>query len=26
MWPAWLYHEVPPNNSTDPRISIVFNL
>ena len=26
MWPAWLYHEVPPNNSVDPRISIVFNL
>lgn len=26
MWPAWLYHEVPPNHSTDPRISIVFNL
>lgn len=26
MWPAWLYHEVPPNQSTDPRISIVFNL
>jgi uncharacterized protein (TIGR02466 family) len=26
LWPAWLYHEVPPNQSTDPRISIVFNL
>jgi len=26
MWPAWLYHEVLPNQSTDPRISIVFNL
>lgn len=26
MWPAWLYHEVQPNNSVDPRISIVFNL
>jgi len=26
MWPAWLYHEVMPNQSTDPRISIVFNL
>lgn len=26
MWPAWLYHEVQPNQSTDPRISIIFNL
>jgi uncharacterized protein (TIGR02466 family) len=26
LWPAWLYHEVPPNHSTDPRTSIVFNL
>ena len=26
LWPAWLYHEVPPNNSTEPRTSIVFNL
>jgi uncharacterized protein (TIGR02466 family) len=26
MWPAWLYHEVPPNKSTEPRTSIVFNL
>jgi uncharacterized protein (TIGR02466 family) len=26
MWPAWLYHEVEPNNSEEPRISIVFNL
>ena len=26
MWPSWLYHEVRPNQSTDPRISIVFNL
>jgi uncharacterized protein (TIGR02466 family) len=26
MWPAWLYHEVVPNQSVDPRISIVFNL
>ena len=26
MWPAWLYHEVQPNNSVEPRISIVFNL
>ena len=26
LWPAWLYHEVPPNNSTSPRTSIVFNL
>ena len=26
MWPAWLYHEVTPNQSVDPRISIVFNL
>lgn len=26
MWPAWLYHEVKPNNSDTPRRSIVFNL
>lgn len=26
IWPAWLYHEVPPNNSKEPRVSIVFNL
>ena len=26
IWPAWLYHEVPPNNSTEPRTSFVFNL
>ena len=26
MWPAWLYHEVPPNKSVAPRTSIVFNL
>lgn len=26
MWPAWLYHEVPPNQSQEPRTSIVFNL
>lgn len=26
MWPSWLYHEVPPNGSTEPRTSIVFNL
>lgn len=26
LWPAWLYHEVPPNNSKEPRTSIVFNL
>ena len=26
MWPAWLYHEVVPNSSKEPRISIVFNL
>jgi len=26
MWPAWLYHEVKPNDSVDPRRSIVFNL
>jgi uncharacterized protein (TIGR02466 family) len=26
MWPAWLYHEVPPNQSREPRTSIVFNL
>ena len=26
FWPAWLYHEVPPNDSNGPRRSIVFNL
>ena len=26
LWPAWLYHEVPPNQSNEPRTSIVFNL
>jgi len=26
MWPSWLYHEVPPNHSTEPRTSLVFNL
>lgn len=26
LWPAWLYHEVPPNSSTEPRTSLVFNL
>jgi uncharacterized protein (TIGR02466 family) len=26
LWPAWLYHEVPPNQSTEPRTSVVFNL
>ena len=26
MWPAWLYHEVVPNSSKEPRTSIVFNL
>jgi hypothetical protein len=26
FWPAWLYHEVPPNDSNEPRRSIVFNL
>ena len=26
MWPAWLYHEVPPNHSKEPRTSLVFNL
>jgi len=26
MWPGWLYHEVAPNESDEPRISIVFNL
>lgn len=26
MWPAWLYHEVPPNQSDEPRTSLVFNL
>lgn len=26
MWPAWLYHEVPPNQSTEPRTSLVFNI
>lgn len=26
LWPGWLHHEVPPNNSVEPRTSIVFNL
>lgn len=26
LWPGWLYHEVPPNNSSEPRTSLVFNL
>lgn len=26
IWPAWLYHEVVPNNSEEPRTSVVFNL
>ena len=26
IWPAWLYHEVVPNQSDSPRTSIVFNL
>jgi uncharacterized protein (TIGR02466 family) len=26
LWPAWLYHEVPPNRSQEPRTSLVFNL
>lgn len=26
MWPAWLYHEVRPNGSKEPRTSLVFNL
>jgi uncharacterized protein (TIGR02466 family) len=26
MWPSWLYHEVPPNDSDEPRTSFVFNL
>lgn len=26
IWPGWLYHEVPPNNSSEPRTSLVFNL
>jgi uncharacterized protein (TIGR02466 family) len=26
MWPSWLYHEVKPNGSTEPRTSLVFNL
>lgn len=26
IWPGWLYHEVPPNNSDEPRTSLVFNL
>jgi uncharacterized protein (TIGR02466 family) len=26
LWPAWLYHEVPPNNSSEPRTSLVFNI
>jgi uncharacterized protein (TIGR02466 family) len=26
IFPAWLEHEVGPNNSDDPRISIAFNI
>ncbi len=26
MWPGWLWHEVVPNQSNEPRTSIVFNL
>jgi uncharacterized protein (TIGR02466 family) len=26
LWPGWLYHEVPPNRSKEPRTSLVFNL
>ncbi len=26
IWPAFLYHEVPPNQSILPRTAIVFNL
>jgi uncharacterized protein (TIGR02466 family) len=26
FWPAWLFHEVRPNRSTEPRTSLVFNL
>lgn len=26
IWPSYLYHEVPPNASVEPRTSIVFNL
>lgn len=26
IWPGWLYHEVAPNQSEEPRISIVFNM
>lgn len=26
IWPGWLWHEVVPNQSTEPRTSIVFNL
>lgn len=26
IWPGWLWHEVVPNSSTEPRTSIVFNL
>jgi uncharacterized protein (TIGR02466 family) len=26
LWPAWLYHEVTPNESDEPRTSLVFNL
>lgn len=26
IWPGWLYHEVVPNQSSEPRTSIVFNL
>ena len=26
IWPAWLFHEVRPNRSLEPRTSLVFNL
>ena len=26
LWPAWLYHEVAPNQSDEPRTSLVFNI
>jgi uncharacterized protein (TIGR02466 family) len=26
IWPGWLYHEVAPNLSEEPRMSIVFNM
>lgn len=26
IWPGWLWHEVVPNQSQEPRTSIVFNL